>query len=167
MSWATPGTACWVRRPPSPMWPHALTKQLCSLTVPYLLGTGQGPAGGPQVPETKSGDSPSPQAAPSTLGQKQRPCPWEVAAGGHRKASPGWPQALSFLVVNYSVCGSACSASAPATPPLMAKIDGFLISLGQKTPSHAARGSCLHCTADRGPNLEGGLSQTYFHHLFT
>lgn len=117
-----------------------------------------------------SGDSPSPQAASSTLGQKQRPCPWEVTAGGHGEASPAWPQALSFLVVNYSVCGSACSASAPTTPPLMAKIDGFLIFLGQKAPGHAARGSCLHCTAvpgDRGPNLEGGLSQTYFHHLFT
>lgn len=60
---------------------------------------------------------PHPSPAPSAPGQKRRPRPWEVAAGGHGEASPARPPASSSLAVNYSVRGSACSASAPATPP--------------------------------------------------
>jgi len=147
---------------------RVLTEQLWSLSVPHLLGRAQGAAWAPQVPGTKSCAGPSPPPSSNTLGLKQRPRPWEAAARGHQEASPAWPWASSSLAVNYSECGSACSASAPATPPLMAKIDGFLISDGQKAPGRAAHGPVLAAELPQergGPNLEGGLSRTHFHHF--
>lgn len=71
----------------------------------------------PPRSKTESGAGPSPQPASNALGQKQRPRPWEAAVGGRGEASPAQPWASSSLAVNYSVRGSACNASAAATPP--------------------------------------------------
>lgn len=119
----------------------------------------------PPRSKTESGAGPSPQRASNALGQKQRPRPWEAAVGGRGEASPAQPWASSSLAVNYSVRGSACNASAAATPPLMAKIDGFLISHGQKAPGCAAHGSCPRCTAaprERGTQSAGWFSPNSF-----
>ena len=142
---ATSGAACWVRSPrglmPSPSSSGVSPFPVC---WDQLRGWDVPPR------SLRRRAVPVPHPHIQRPGAEARPRPWEAAARGHGEASPAWPWASSSLAVNYSVRGSACGTSAPATPPLMAKIDGFLISHGQKAPGRAARRSCPRCTAAPG-----------------